>query len=279
MVRAMLVTLDIDNDGVLDALAWTQIGSNLIGDEDADSFGFAVAASGDGKTIAVGGYAATGEQSRSGIVRVFQLSDDDWVQLGTDIDGEAGGDQFGHAVSISKDGLTVAVGAPSNDGAGSDSGHVRVFAFVLGDWVQIGADIDGEGSGDQFGYSVSLSDDGTYLAVGEVGYDDVISGASNVGRVRVFQREDDSWNQFGTDIIRASAGAQVGYSVALSGNGEWVAVGGATWTQSSLTSGQRTGMVRLYGLLMGWQASFDALHGDANDYLGSALHLPPMVPC
>ena len=35
-------------------------------------------------------------------------------------------------------------------------------------WKQIGQDIDGEASGDQSGYSVSLSADGTMVAIGAI---------------------------------------------------------------------------------------------------------------
>ncbi len=35
-----------------------------------------------------------------------------------------------------------------------------------GSWIQIGQDIIGEANGDEFGWSVSLSDDGKTLAVG-----------------------------------------------------------------------------------------------------------------
>ncbi|CAK0897704.1 unnamed protein product [Prorocentrum cordatum] len=45
-----------------------------------------------------------------------------------DIDGEASGDRSGVSVSLSSDGSRVAIGAFFNDGAGLDSGHVRVFA-------------------------------------------------------------------------------------------------------------------------------------------------------
>ncbi|MGA0994951.1 MAG: hypothetical protein ACO3T1_06110, partial [Ilumatobacteraceae bacterium] len=37
-------------------------------------------------------------------------------QLGSDIDGEAAGDELGHSVSLSSDGTTVAIGARKNDG-------------------------------------------------------------------------------------------------------------------------------------------------------------------
>ena len=48
--------------------------------------------------------------------------------LGSDIIGEATGDYSGHSVSIDSDGSHVAIGAYGNDGNGSDSGHVRVWA-------------------------------------------------------------------------------------------------------------------------------------------------------
>ena len=56
--------------------------------------------------------------------------------------------------------------AHSNDGTGTDAGHVRVYAESGGTWTQVGADIDGEAAGDQSGYSVSMSSDGTRVAIG-----------------------------------------------------------------------------------------------------------------
>ena len=44
------------------------------------------------------------------------------IQLGADIDGEAAGDYSGRSVSISSDGTRVAIGAPQNEGNGSNAG-------------------------------------------------------------------------------------------------------------------------------------------------------------
>ena len=90
-----------------------------------------------------------------------------WVQLGQDIDGEAPFDVSGQSVGLSSDGRIVAIGAIGNDGNGDSSGHVRVFERISGgDWIQVGQDIDGETSGDQSGYSLSLSSLGTTVAIG-----------------------------------------------------------------------------------------------------------------
>ena len=60
----------------------------------------------------------------------------------------------------------MAIGAPLNDGNGSNSGHTRLYEWDGTSWVQLGADIDGEAAGDQSGYSVSLSADGSRVAIG-----------------------------------------------------------------------------------------------------------------
>jgi hypothetical protein len=45
-----------------------------------------------------------------------------------DIDGEAAGDRSGSSISM-PDANTLAIGAPYNDGNGSDAGHVRICAW------------------------------------------------------------------------------------------------------------------------------------------------------
>lgn len=49
-----------------------------------------------------------------------------WTQLGINIDGEAAGDQSGYSVSVSSDGLTVAIGAPF---AMNSAGYVKIYQF------------------------------------------------------------------------------------------------------------------------------------------------------
>mgnify|MGYP001207359983 CR=1 FL=1 len=44
-------------------------------------------------------------------------------KLGSDIDGEAAGDQSGVSVSLDSDGDRVAIGGRRNDGNGTNAGH------------------------------------------------------------------------------------------------------------------------------------------------------------
>jgi hypothetical protein len=76
----------------------------------------------------------------------------------------------------------VAIGAQGNDGTGSDAGHVRIYKNISGTWTQVGADIDGEAVNDESGISVSLSSDGSIVAIGAK-YND--GTGSNAGHVRV----------------------------------------------------------------------------------------------
>ena len=108
-----------------------------------------------------------------------------WSQtlLGADIDGKAADDQSGYSVSLSSDGTRVAIGAYLNDGNGDASGHVRVYDWNGTAWTQLGTDIDGEAASDLSGRSVSLSSDGTRVAIGAPWNG---SNGSNSGHVRVY---------------------------------------------------------------------------------------------
>jgi hypothetical protein len=112
--------------------AWVQKGSDIDGEAASDQSGWSVSLSDDGNTVAIGAYGNDGNGSDSGHVRVFTWNGSAWVQKGSDIDGEAAGDQSGSPVSLSGDGGIVAIGAYLNDGInGADSGHVRVFSWVV----------------------------------------------------------------------------------------------------------------------------------------------------
>jgi hypothetical protein len=147
-----------------------------------------------------------------------------WVQLGSDIDGEGSNDHSG-VVALSPDGGRLAVGAWANDGAGIDAGHVRVFEWVTGtsSWVQLGPDLDGEGAGDHFGTSASLSSGGAWLAVGAPGNDN--PNGNDSGQTRVFRWADGAWVQLGSDLDGEAAEDLSGTSLALSLNGSRLGVG------------------------------------------------------
>ena len=107
----------------------TQILDDIDGEKD-DYSGYGLSISDDGNRIAIGSEANDDGGTNAGSVRVYDYSATGWVQVGSDIIGEAAADLFGHAVSISSDGSRLAIGADRNDrgnASGDDGGHVRVY--------------------------------------------------------------------------------------------------------------------------------------------------------
>jgi len=164
---------------------WTQTGGDINGEAAGDMFGYTVAMSADGSRVAIGANNNDGNGSNAGHVRVYTLTNNGWTQTGGDIDGEAAGDLSGWSVAMSADGSRVAISARLNDGVkGSDSGHVRLYTLTNNAWTQTGGDIDGEAAGDQSGYSVAMSADGSRVAIGANKNDGT---GSDSGHVRVYQ--------------------------------------------------------------------------------------------
>jgi len=89
-----------------------------------------------------------------------------WAPMGSHITGDAAGDVLGEygCVSITNDGLTVAVGAPYYD---QDELLARGLVCVYNHdssntWKQSGIDLVGDNAGDCF-YKTAFSSDGKYL--------------------------------------------------------------------------------------------------------------------
>ena len=170
-----------------------------------------------------------------------------------------GGGNQGHSgtsIAISADGATMAVGAPYESGSGSNekdnsayaSGAVYVFARSGSGWTQQAyVKASNAGQSDHFGASVALSADGNTLAVsahweasGATGVDgnQHDESVAQAGAVYVFTRSGGTWAQQAyvkaSNTGRAAEGEipgdgdQFGYSIALSGDGNTLAVGAIT---------------------------------------------------
>jgi hypothetical protein len=186
------------------------------------AFGSAVALNQDGSILAVGAPASYVKGVADDFVSVFQLVQGNWNQMGQSIFGGSAGSLFGSTLSLSSDGLILAVGEPLDDTVGLDAGKVSVLSWSGIEWVQVGEDIHGQHSGDNFGYSVSLSDDGTFLGVGAPYNDD---NGEDAGNVRLFEWTGASWQQLAHVPVGSAAGDLLGYSVSLSADGSTLAVG------------------------------------------------------
>lgn len=94
-----------------------------------------------------------------------------YKQIGQVIRGKHEGDAVGFSVSLSSDGSIVAVGAPTYGAVDDNSGSVRVFQRQQAregkktSWIQLGQELRGQENQKWLGRRVSLSYDGTRLAV------------------------------------------------------------------------------------------------------------------
>ena len=121
----------------------------------------------------------------------------------------------------------MAVGAPRHDyqaGLGiTNTGQTRVYEWNGIIWKQVGQSINGIESGEQLGWSVDLSADGSSVAVSSYN-----PNSDNRGEVTVYEREDDSWYQVGQTITGGDGWC---YDVSLDGDGNTL-VGSAPNTDS-----------------------------------------------
>jgi hypothetical protein len=97
---------------------WEQMGSTLLGETSyPDYFGMAMALSSDGLTLAVGACGHLDDMdSPAGQVRIFSFVNNDWQQIGQDLESKAADDWFGISVALSADGTIVAGGTGWADG-------------------------------------------------------------------------------------------------------------------------------------------------------------------
>ena len=230
-------------------LAWTQDLSDLVAQ------GNIISLSDDGTRLAVGdpeyGNAGFGGY---GIVRVFSRGSTAWTQLGSGIQGQTTGELWGNAVAISGDGTRVAVGAPASD-AGNyittpDIGQVHVFEWSGSAWGQVGSSLQGLGystslggynssTGQNFGSSLALSEDGDRLIVGAPNHSE---GDNFSGEVTVFDWNGTSWGIAGSSINGSQYGEKLGSSVAISSDGNRIAV-----KAGKKIGGTLRGSVRVFG--------------------------------
>jgi len=226
-----------------DGTNWGQIGNDIDGEVADDYSGKSVSLSSDGTIVAIGADGNNGVNvSDSGHVRIYKYDGTRWTLLGQEIDGEAADDYSGRSVSLSSDGTIVAIGAPYNDGNGFNSGHVRIYKYDGTSWGQIGNDIAGEAANNYSGGSVSLSSDGTIVAIGAFGNDG--DNGSNSGHVRIYKYDGTSWGLLGQEIDGEAGGDHSGKSVSLSSDGTIVAIGAI----GNDGNGSNSGHVRIYEL-------------------------------
>jgi trimeric autotransporter adhesin len=213
-----------------------------------DHFGRVVALSADGATLAVGAPLEDGSRTSTvdnenddapdaGAVYIFGRNGATY-ELQTYLKPTPGAfdtfiadDRFGTSVALAAEGQTLVVGAPLAEGSirppGFDDGAAYVFTREAASWTQralLGGPRADANSRDQFGRQVTISADGSTIAVGAHGDDE---GVAESGAVYVFTTTDRlQWQREAyLKAPNAGLGDEFGVEVALSAAGNTLAIG------------------------------------------------------
>ena len=255
---------------------WTQQAKLTASDAAGnDYFGVSVSLSSDGSTALVG---ARGKSSNAGAAYVFTKSGSTWTeQQKITASDAAAGDYFGHSVSLSSDGSTALVGAYGKSSLHTSDGAAYIFTRSGSTWTQQAKLTASDAVvNDYFGYSVSLSSDGSTALVG------AYYKSTDTGAAYIFTKSGSTWSQ--QQKITASdavTGDRFGYSVSLSADGSTALVGahrkysnigaayiftrsGSTWTQQSILTASDAA-----NDYFGWSVS---LSGDGSTALVGAAY-------
>ena len=246
---------------------WNQQAKLVASDPAADdAFGASVSISSDGSIALIGAYQEDPSNiTNAGATYVFTRTGSTWTQQQKLVASDAaGGDEFGWSVSISSDGSTALVGAHGN----SSKGAAYAFTRSGSTWTQQQKLTASDGvGGDYFGYSVSISSDGSTALVG------ARNKSSGTGAAYVFTRSGSTWVQQQKLIASDGAtGDTFGASVSLSSDGNTALIGAYYADPKGGASGAAYIFTRS-GSTWTEQAKIFPADGATSDYFGYSVSL------
>jgi hypothetical protein len=208
----------------------------------SDQFGYSVSISTDGSLAIVGAHYTDSPEGDAGSAYVFKRTVTAWdleqrLTSTGGYGGTDGSDHFGASVDISGDGTRVIVGAYGDNGINTNlnnQGSAHIFrrdatttpiSWVYEKELQHTSSMQSVNSSDEFGYSVSISNDGNRVIAG-ARYTEL--GGSNAGSAYVFDRTTgtNDWT-LNTMLVHPTPASSdyFGHSVAISGDGTYTIVG------------------------------------------------------
>lgn len=248
--------------------AWQQLGSAIYSEGKSDFSGLKIELAKNGNRIAIGAHFNKGKGWNAGHVRIFDWINEEWEQVGNDIDARADSDKFGAAFSMTPDGEYIAIGSIGTMHRWSnDTGYVQVYKHTPTAWVLVGETIEGSEAQDQMGWSVSLSADAKRLAIGSPAW------RNDVGRVRVYDWNGYEWIQAGSSILGDQRVYFLGACTDLSDDGNTLVIG----ARQSNVDLPVIGHIRIYHWDgTDWFQKVDNIYGESEgDALGYPLDLTP----
>lgn len=177
---------------------------------------------------------------------------------------------FSTGLALSGDGLWAAVGAPAGKTTGSAYGYVDLYQYQAGGWIRKQRVLASDPLvGSNFGQSVALSYDGSYLAVG--GPAAVDSGKA-CGAVYLYRTVNASY-AFAQKLVPPSslAGDSFGAAVAFSSSGGHLVIGAPGRKPASYTNEGTAYIFAQTGATWTYQTTLDPTEGNTGTYIGTAV--------
>eukprot|EP01083_Nonionella_stella_P128336 388871_1 len=255
---------------------WEQRGDDIVGEVSEDLTGFSIALSKDGDVVAIGapGHDTIGDCDCEGTAGLIELTvqylgestvDIDFSYLRTPGPVEHGVTHGDKVVCNFKPYINeYFMGVPYATVRVQESGTNETNETLCAMHVPI-----------IFCYSIDIGTygcDGTLMISGwKDGNGKECSFASDAGQTRIFEYKTEEWTQRGRDINGEFEGDASGFSVALSDNGDVIAIG-------SPHNAEGAGHVRIYewaqrGKDIGWMQRGEDIDGDKYDSLGKSVSL------
>lgn len=142
-----------------------------------------------------------------------------WLQIDS-IVGYGYDDRFGQTLDLSSNGQILAIGSPDYSEDSPHAGLVQTFTLKDGSWIPMGEDLKGDRLSFT-GAALELSGRGHTMAVGAPEFK---NEKGNAGSVRAYQWLGNAWQPKGERIEGRSPGERKGAALALSSNGNILAV-------------------------------------------------------
>ena len=178
-----------------------------------EQLGSSVALSADGQVALVGAPFAS---SDNGAAYLYTEASGTWPTSPTASFTGTGAEHLGSSVALSADGQTALVGAPF---ASSGNGTAYLYTEASGTWPSAPtASFTGTGS-EGLGWSVALSADGQTALVG------AFAASSFNGAAYLYTEASGTWPSAPTASFTGTGGENLGWSVALSADGQTALVG------------------------------------------------------
>ena len=227
---------------------WSQVAA-LTGQASGDNFGRSVAI--DGDTCVIGAYRTDVNGSSSGSAYIYTPdASGNWSQV-AEFNGGASNEYFGYSVAI--DGDTCMIGAY---GINTLTGSAYVYTpDASGNWNQV-TELNGEASGDRFGYSIAIDGDTCVIGADKANYNTggayvyTSNASGNWSQVAELKPLDGaSWDRFGVIVAIDGDACVIGASGTKSETGSAYVYGGNPATGACIADIVVNDYVDIYDLL------------------------------